>query len=280
MDLKKLLFTKVHIPVTGRNTLRNIAAIFLGLSSYGMFGQVQKLDSRFEILLKIKDKVSKGIEIKDFDRPEMQLDKHLVVTSKGAQTMYSCIIYTRTPEKLKADGFLVQSQLPNFVTALVGIEDIEKLTQLPYVTSVMAPTFDILHNDVSRAQSGASLLQDGAFNNTSYVGTGVLVGVYDTGIDWKHPDFRNATDQTKSRIYSIWDQTLTPQGSETSPTGFATGVEYTRAQMNWMAHPPILSVKMIPTATELTFPEQQQETDLHLPIKDIKVLLPEQILFS
>ncbi|AZA52151.1 S8/S53 family peptidase [Chryseobacterium sp. G0201] len=231
MDLKKLLFTKVHIPVTGRNTLRNVAAIFLGLSSYGMFGQVQKLDSRFEILLKNKDKISKGIEIKDFDRPEMQLDKHLVVTSKGAQTMYSCIIYTKTPEKLKADGFLVQSQLPNFVTALVGIEDIEKLTQLPYVTSVMAPTFDILHNDVSRAQSGASLLQDGAFNNTSYVGTGVLVGVYDTGIDWKHPDFRSATDQTKSRIYSIWDQTLTPQGSETSPTGFATGVEYTRAQI-------------------------------------------------
>lgn len=231
MNFRKLLFTKVHIPVTGRNTLRNVAAVFLGLSSFGMFGQVQKLDSRFETLLKNKDKISKGVEMKEFDRPEMQLDKHLVVTSKGAQTMYSCIIYTKSPEKLKSEGILIQSLLPNFATALVGIEDIEKLTRLPYVTSVMAPSFDVLHNDVSRAQSGASLLQDGAFNNTSYVGTGVLVGVYDTGIDWKHPDFRGANDQTKSRIYSIWDQTLTPQGTETSPAGFSTGVEYTRAQI-------------------------------------------------
>lgn len=231
MNFRKLLFTKVNIPATGRNTLRNVAAVFLGLSSYGMFGQVQKLDSRFETLLKNKDKLSKGVEIKEMARPEMQLDQHLVVTSKGAQTMYSCIIYTKSPEKLKSEGILVQSVLPNFATALVGIEDIQKLTQLPYVTSVMAPTFDVLHNDVSRAQSGASLLQDGVFNNTSYVGTGVLVGVYDTGIDWKHPDFRGATDQTKSRIYSIWDQTLTPQGAETSPAGFSTGVEYTRAQI-------------------------------------------------
>jgi hypothetical protein len=74
---------------------------------------------------------------------------------------------------------LVQSQLPTFSTALVSIEDIEKLMELPYVTSVMGPTFDELHNDVSRAQSGASLLQDGVFNNTAYNGTGVLVGIYD-----------------------------------------------------------------------------------------------------
>lgn len=231
MNFRKLLFTKVNIPLTGRNTLRNVAAIFLGLSSYGMFGQVQKLDSRFETLLKNKDKLAKGVEIKEMALPEMQLDQHLVVTSKGAQTMYSCIIYTKSPDRLKSEGILVQSVLPSFATALVGIDDIQKLTQLPYVTSVMAPTFDVLHNDVSRAQSGASLLQDGVFNNTSYVGTGVLVGVYDTGIDWKHPDFRGATDQTKSRIYSIWDQTLTPQAGETSPAGFSTGVEYTRAQI-------------------------------------------------
>ncbi|KFF22930.1 S8/S53 family peptidase [Chryseobacterium sp. JM1] len=231
MHLKKLFLTKVNIPNGGAKFLRNATAAFLGLYSYAFYGQVQKLDSRFDILLKNKEIISKGNAVKGMERDDMKLDKHLVVTSKGAQTMYSCIIYTRTPEKLKADGFLVQSQLPGFATALVSIEDIEKLTQLPYVTSVMAPTFDELHNDVSRAQSGASLLQDGAFNNTAYNGTGILVGVFDTGIDWKHPDFRNAADQTKSRIVSIWDQTLTAQGTEVPPAGFATGVEYTRAQI-------------------------------------------------
>ncbi|NIF03984.1 S8 family serine peptidase [Chryseobacterium sp. Tr-659] len=231
MDIKKLFFTKVNISHGGAKLLRNATAAFLGLYSYAFYGQVQKLDSRFDVLLKNKESIAKGRVIKELERADMKLDQHLVVTSKGAQTMYSCIIYTKEPEKLKSDGFLVQSQLPTFSTALVTIDDIERLMQLPYVTSVMAPAFDELHNDVSRAQSGASLLQDGAFNNTAYNGTGVLVGIYDTGIDWKHPDFRKADDQTKSRIVSIWDQTLTAQSGETTPTGFSTGVEYTRAQI-------------------------------------------------
>ncbi|WPO91703.1 S8 family peptidase [Chryseobacterium sp. HR92] len=231
MDIKKLFFTKVSISHGGSKLLRNAAAAFLGLYSYAFYGQVQKLDSRFDVLLKNKENIANGRAVKDLERPDMKLDQHLVVTSKGAQTMYSCIIYTKEPEKLKADGFIIQSALPTFSTALVTIEDIERLVQLPYVTSVMGPEFDELHNDVSRAQSGASLLQDGVFNNTSYNGTGVLVGIYDSGIDWKHPDFRKADDQTKSRIVSIWDQTLTAQSGETTPTGFSTGVEYTRAQI-------------------------------------------------
>ncbi|PXW11056.1 putative secreted protein (Por secretion system target) [Chryseobacterium sp. CBTAP 102] len=231
MNIKKLFFTNVNISYGGAKLLRNATAAFLGLYSYAFYGQVQKLDSRFDILLKNKESIANGRAVKELERPDMKLDQHLVVTSKGAQTMYSCIVYTKEPEKLKEDGFLVQSQLPSFSTALVSIEDIERLIQLPYVTSVMAPEFDVLHNDVSRAQSGASLLQDGVFNNTAYNGTGVLVGIYDSGIDWKHPDFRKADDQTKSRIVSIWDQTLTAQAGETAPAGFSTGVEYTRAQI-------------------------------------------------
>ncbi|MFS4473935.1 S8/S53 family peptidase [Chryseobacterium sp. T20] len=232
MDIKKLFFTNVNISHGGAKLLRNATAAFLGLYSYAFYGQVQKLDSRFDLLLKNKESIANGRAVKELERPDMKLDQHLVVTSKGAQTMYSCIVYTKEPEKLKADGFLVQSQFPAFSTALVSIEDIERLTQLPYVTSVMGPEFDELHNDVSRAQSGASLLQDGVFNNTAYNGTGVLVGIYDTGIDWKHPDFRKADDQTKSRIVSIWDQTLTAQAGEVAPAGFATGVEYTKAQID------------------------------------------------
>ncbi|BFO64881.1 S8/S53 family peptidase [Chryseobacterium sp. KCF3-3] len=232
MDIKKLFFTNVNISHGGAKLLRNATAAFLGLYSYAFYGQVQKLDSRFDILLKNKESIAKGRAVKELERPDMKLDQHLVVTSKGAQTMYSCIVYTKEPEKLKADGFIVQSQFPTFSTALASIEDIERLTQLPYVTSVMGPQFDELHNDVSRAQSGASLLQDGVFNNTAYNGTGVLVGIYDTGIDWKHPDFRKADDQTKSRIVSIWDQTLTAQAGEVTPIGFSTGVEYTKAQID------------------------------------------------
>lgn len=67
-----------------------------------------------------------------------------------------------------------------------------------------------VNNDIAVGQSGASLLQAGKFNNTVYKGKGVLVGIFDTGNYFKHPDFRDPTDQTKSRILKMWDQTLTP----------------------------------------------------------------------
>ncbi|PKF74530.1 S8 family peptidase [Chryseobacterium sp. PMSZPI] len=231
MNFKKLFSTKVHITDVVKKHLTGVLSIFLTLWVSLYFGQEKRLDYRFKALLKNKENLAKGIKNEGVEDIQKELTSHLVVTAKGAKTMYSCIIYTKTPERLKADGVLVQSVLPGFATALVDIEDIEKILALPYVTAVMAPRIDRVNNDVSRIQSGASLLQDGILNNMSYNGSGVLVGVYDTGIDWKHPDFRGATDQTKSRIYSIWDQTLTAQGTEAPPTGFNVGVEYTRAQI-------------------------------------------------
>jgi subtilisin family serine protease len=59
-------------------------------------------------------------------------------------------------------------------------------------------------------------------------GAGVLVGIIDHGIDYKHQSFRNADGST--RILAIWDQFLTAPGSE--PAGFTFGVEYQRAAIN------------------------------------------------
>lgn len=204
------------------------------LTFFGVFGfaQINKLDHRFEILLNNKDKLARGEKIPSLEQIENKLDQQLVVTPQGAKTMFSAIIYTSNTQKIKDLGILVQSDNKTFVTALVSADDIEKLLLQPEVISIMAPTYDILHNDVSTAQSGASLLHNGVLNNTAYTGKNVLVGIYDSGIDWDHPDFRDPLDPTKSRIYSIWDQTITPIGTETPPSGFNYGVEYTRAMIN------------------------------------------------
>ncbi|MFW5675469.1 MAG: S8 family peptidase [Acetivibrio ethanolgignens] len=58
-------------------------------------------------------------------------------------------------------------------------------------------------------------------------GSGVLIGIIDTGIDYLHPAFINADGS--SRIYSIWDQTVR---SGSPPEGFYYGTEYKQAQID------------------------------------------------
>lgn len=63
-------------------------------------------------------------------------------------------------------------------------------------------------------------------------GRGILCGLADSGIDWRHPDFCNPDGTT--RIAAIWDQTLQPDVSRgmLPPAGYDRGVEFTREQIN------------------------------------------------
>ena len=154
------------------------------------------------------------------------------VNAPAAQDMYHAIVYTSDPGAVRLTGATVNSTYPGFVTAQVTAGQILALARLDDVSYIDEGSLNYPANDVSIPETGASLLQSGFLNNTPYRGAGAIVLVYDTGIDWKHKDFRSPADSTKSRILSIWDQTLTPISGESSPSGFGYGVEYTQAQIN------------------------------------------------
>ncbi|MGL4730634.1 MAG: S8 family serine peptidase [Clostridium sp.] len=68
------------------------------------------------------------------------------------------------------------------------------------------------------------------FHNNEFLplkGTGVVVGIIDTGIDYLNEEF--ITEEGKTRIISIWDQ---EDQTGTPPEGFAYGSEYTSDQIN------------------------------------------------
>lgn len=68
-------------------------------------------------------------------------------------------------------------------------------------------------------------------------GTGVLLAILDSGIDWMRQDFRK--DDGSTRIRYLWDQTLTPEEpTRRPPEGFAIGVEFDEAQINTALEAP------------------------------------------
>lgn len=73
--------------------------------------------------------------------------------------------------------------------------------------------------------SGILEIQNQPFLNLD--GKNILIGFIDTGIDYRHPAFRNPDGTT--RIAAIWDQNIQ---SGSLPQGFLYGSEYTKDQIN------------------------------------------------
>jgi subtilisin family serine protease len=125
---------------------------------------------------------------------------------------------------LAALGVQVRSRVGEFVTATVAAGDLDGVAAHPEVVSIegayrLDPTLD-----ASIPEIRADLVYQA---DPSYTGSGVIVGIVDTGIDLTHEDFKN--DLGGTRILSIWEQDAV---SYAPPSGFSYGREYTRAQID------------------------------------------------
>ena len=76
-----------------------------------------------------------------------------------------------------------------------------------------------------------SLLE--SLSGVTATGKGVIIGIIDTGIDWRHPDFRDPADTLRSRILAIWDRESSPEvtGEDSPPEGFDYGRVWTRDEI-------------------------------------------------
>jgi hypothetical protein len=64
--------------------------------------------------------------------------------------------------------------------------------------------------------------------DASYKGSGVIVGFIDTGIDFRHQDFRTTNNRT--RVLHLWDQTLSNNGF--TPAAYGYGRNWDSTQIN------------------------------------------------
>lgn len=175
--------------------------------------------------------------------PDLDINGSLLLPEIGfnedGEPYYNSIIITTGAGELKEQGFWIRTTHSRFATAFLTVEDLVKLAAIEYVQYVRPARKVPMHNDVSSGISGVDILQQGLLNNTAYKGEGVLVSVIDNGLDWTHLDFRQLNNPSQTRVYRIWDQTLTPQPGEQTPQDRTLslnccdyGVEYTRAEIN------------------------------------------------
>ena len=81
-------------------------------------------------------------------------------------------------------------------------------------------------------EEGTSRILLDQLSGVTVTGKGVIVGIIDSGIDWRHPDFRDPADSLRSRILNIWDTKLYISMEEgPPPQGFDYGREWTRKEI-------------------------------------------------
>lgn len=164
------------------------------------------------------------------------------ITAKPSATAetFTCFVQTSDVAALKKRGWFGGTEANGIATAVVPAGALGELASLPGVTAILPSTRKEPLLDVSSSNgtlNGAYLgINARDIAPTSERGEGVIVGVVDSGIDFRHKDFiyndSETTNAPESRIISIWDQTLTPLSGEASPVGFDRGIEYTRQQIN------------------------------------------------
>ena len=82
-----------------------------------------------------------------------------------------------------------------------------------------APATALNDNDTARVWHHVNEVHQGAGDlTTGYTGKNVIIGYVDQGLDWNHPDFRDANNHT--RVIKYWDHSATSSASSPAPYGY------------------------------------------------------------
>lgn len=107
--------------------------------------------------------------------------------------------------QLEGAGFAVNGHIGNVVSTTVSLDRLESLAGLSDIVYVEGATRYRPALDRSVPDTRANQLRrrglDGTFSGLT--GKGVVVGIIDSGLDWRHPDFRRPDGST--RIKFLWD---------------------------------------------------------------------------
>lgn len=194
------------------------------IQNFGL-SQNQKIDAYSNYLLK------KVIAEKDVfpNEPEKLKKKNLPIHLFGDALWVEMLINVENFEKnfLRKYGVIIRAEYGNIINVLVPIERLEELLKDERIISAQLskPVYHQL--DKSRKDIRADDVHQGIDLPSKYDGTGVIIGIVDSGIDFTHSDF---SGENGTRILYLWD--MSDDSGIDIPGGYTWGREYTKAQID------------------------------------------------
>jgi subtilisin family serine protease len=140
----------------------------------------------------------------------------------GSEPRVGVLVRLATPaalDEVRATGAEVGVVVGDIATAWVPLDVLERVIGLAGVERVEAARALTTEHDSSMIAIRADGLRHVANGSwTGATGHGVLVGIYDTGLDVTHEDFLDPAGRT--RVVALWDQT---SNALNPPPGFTRG---------------------------------------------------------
>jgi len=125
----------------------------------------------------------------------------VIVKFYGTETELREIFLEAFPNR--SESIEIQDLIGKYAILEIPEDLVEQVAALPEIEYMEKPKRLFFAVNNGRSASCINPLQTGGNNLT---GRGVIVAIVDSGIDYAHPDFRNADGTT--RILELWDQTL------------------------------------------------------------------------
>ncbi len=155
---------------------------------------VAEADQKIENLLNLSLQATQGEREKSENLEEGY--------NAGARTWEVIVRHSGTLAGAVPEDWTVVQLSGGYAIVTLPQEGIEALAALPQVEYVEMPKRLYFAAEAGRTASCVSAVQT---PRLALTGRGILVAVIDSGVDYFHPDFRNADGST--RIAAMWDQT-------------------------------------------------------------------------
>lgn len=184
-----------------------------------------KLDATSKFYLqKVTNAIKNGS-----DKLLQYLDRHPFSVKNGKSYVSLLIEASDVPDsnellKLECKEIIYSG---NIVSLKIPIEYLNVLTSKDWVVKVNFSRRYKINLDKSRSEIRADLVHNGIGLPHSFQGENVIIGIFDTGIDFYHPDF---SDDNGTRILYLWD--MSAETGSRPPNGFDWGIEYTKYEID------------------------------------------------